>query len=64
MDKWGIWAIRSSLSGCGAAEAWVKNVDGERAESTEDEARKVALKLTERCLSMNVSYQARAITCF
>lgn len=52
----GIWAVRSSASVCGAAQAWLKE-DGKPVQfGTYEEAVAMAVHYNRECNSMNVHY--------
>lgn len=54
--QFGIWAVRSSASICGAAQAWAKK-DGKPMQfDTYEEAASVAESYNRECHSINVHY--------
>jgi hypothetical protein len=60
--EWGVWAMRSSGSVLGPAEAWVKcTIDGQKLAWTgsEEAAREYAAHQNANVYSKNVSYEAR-----
>lgn len=57
--KYGVWAMRSAGSVCGAAQSWCKH-DGKPMEfDTMEQAESYAKKLNESCYSPNVHYAAK-----
>lgn len=57
--KYGVWAIRSAGSVCGAAQSWCKH-DGKPIEfDTMEQAESYAKQLNEACYSPNVHYAAK-----
>ena len=56
--KYGIWAMRSAASVCGASQAWLKS-DGEPITfDTYEEAAAKAKEMNDNAYSANVSYRA------
>lgn len=59
--KYGVWAMRSAGSVCGAAQNWCKH-DGKPMEFvTMEQAESYAKQLNESCYSPNVHYAAKEI---
>ena len=57
--KYGVWAMRSAGSVCGAAQSWCKH-DGKPIEfDTMEQAESYAKQLNESCYSPNVHYAAK-----
>lgn len=57
--KYGVWAMRSAGSVCGAAQSWCKH-DGKPIEfDTMEQAESYAKQLNESCYSPNVHYTAK-----
>ena len=57
--KYGVWAMRSAGSVCGAAQSWCKH-DGKPIEfDTMEQAESYAKQLNEACYSPNVHYAAK-----
>lgn len=54
--KFGIWAVRSSSSICGAAQAWVKRDGKPEMFDTYEEAVSMAESYNRECHSMYVHY--------
>lgn len=54
--QYGVWAVRSSMSICGAAQAWLKEDGKQLRFSTYAEAAAAAEHYHKNCYSPNVSY--------
>lgn len=58
MKEWGVWAVRSAQSVCGAAQAWCKNDGVEIELDTEQEAKKLAARYNSQT-TPNICYFAK-----
>jgi hypothetical protein len=59
--KYGVWAIRSAGSVCGAAQSWCKHGGKPIEFDTMEQAESYAKQLNESCYSPNVHYAAKEI---
>lgn len=60
MDKkYGVWAVRSAASVCGAAQSWCKQGGKSMEFDTMEQAERYAKQLNESCYSPNVHYAAK-----
>ncbi|MBS5784362.1 MAG: hypothetical protein KID04_15990 [Clostridium sp.] len=57
--KYGIWAMRSAGSVCGAAQSWCKHDGTPIKFDTMEQAKSYAKQLNESCYSPNVHYTAK-----
>ena len=60
MDKkYGVWAVRSAASVCGAAQSWCKQDGKPMAFDTMEKAAEYAADLNKNLATMNVHYYAK-----
>lgn len=57
--KYGVWAMRSAGSVCGAAQSWCKHGGKPMEFDTMEQAKSYAKQLNESCYSPNVHYAAK-----
>lgn len=59
--KWGVWAVRSSASVCGAAQSWCKKAGKPIEFSSKAKAQEYAQTLNENAYTPNVHYSPREV---